>query len=465
MKKYEIHNKAFLGDTLTPVSVYLALRDHFADCKLLESAEYGKAQHTRSIIACKNLKSVEVEAGVVKMTDQNGVSIGVLKNGLAAVLQTFYDSVLDDIENKEDLNAVGLIGYMGYNSIQYIESIELSNTKKGCGIPDIYFGFYEFNIVFDHFHNQITVYQFKHNKSTLSIENVISLMARANSAITPFVLKGKEQVLDTNERFLGMVDEGKKQCQSGNVFQVVFSRKFIQGYAGDEFNVYRNLRHINPSPYMFFFDHGNFKMAGSSPETHVEIKNNKVSIHPIAGTIKRKGVEADDNANLQKLINDPKENAEHDMLIDLARNDLSIYCREVEVKRKKEVQQFSHVYHLVSEVSGVMKNQAGIFDILTRTFPAGTLTGAPKYKAMQLIDETETHSRDFYGGAIGFVDLQSNLNLAILIRTLCAKDGIMNYFAGAGITVSSKPENELIEINNKINALRKAMEMANSGLN
>ncbi|HYG50007.1 MAG TPA: anthranilate synthase component I family protein [Flavobacteriales bacterium] len=465
MKKYELYKRSFLGDTLTPVSVYLALRDHFADCKLLESAEYGKAQNSRSIIAFNNLKSLTVQAGKLKIKGPEGLSTHDLKNDLSRVLNDFYEGILDEANNKDALNAVGMLGYIGYNSIRYFESVGLDQTKDTLALPDLYFGFYEFNIVFDHYYNTITVYQFSHARSKKQIDCILKLLPNTTHTESPFAIKGQETVSERDEMFLRNVEYAKTQCKLGNVFQVVLSRRFAQGYTGDDFNVYRNLRHINPSPYMFYFDHGDFKLAGSSPETHIAIQDGKVSIHPIAGTIKRNGVDAFDKERLEKLVNDPKENAEHDMLIDLARNDLSIYCNNVHVKRKKEVQQFSHVYHLVSEVEGKMKSKTGIFDIIARTFPAGTLAGAPKYRAMQLIDEIESRSRDFYGGAIGFIDLNGNANLAILIRTFCACNGKLNYQAGAGITVESKPEHELLEVNNKINAVRKAIELSNVSIN
>ncbi len=463
--KYNLHKGEFSGDTVTPVSVYLALRDVFADCKLLESAEYGKSQYSKSIISFNCLESFSITNSVIEKRNQHEIQEIKNFNDLSVELELYLNEIKAKVENPDDLNVACLVGYIGYNAIKYFETIKLISKEDNLQIPDVHFGLYEFNIVFDHFNSTLSIYQYKNENSTNGINDILNLLGTFSNVKHDFLTLTEEKTHDTEAYFLDSVKKVKHHCKVGDVFQAVISRKFSQNYTGEDFNVYRNLRQINPSPYMFYFDHGDFKLFGSSPEKHVSIANNKVSINPIAGTIKRTGIEADDEVRLNKLILDPKENAEHDMLIDLARNDLSVFCKNVVVKRKKEVQQFSHVYHLVSEVEGEIKNEAGIFSIIAKSFPAGTLSGAPKYRAIQLLDELEQHERNFYGGAIGFIDLKSNVNLAIMIRTFCAKNNSLNYMAGAGVTINSDPQHELIEINNKINALRKAIQLSNPVLN
>lgn len=465
-KKYTLKKFEFLGDTITPVSAYLSLRDHFADCKLLESAEYGNSQNSKSIICFNNLESIEVSNAKYILINKNTKNVVNVDENLSGLLGDFFKSITNQIHNPEKHNTAALIGYVGYDAIQYFDSIMLNDSKTDdLKIPEMCFGLFEFTIVFDHFHNRVTIFQFEHSHSRNDLQKIYSILNNLHISNSQFFCVGDEMAHDTDSNFLSNVEVAKNHCKIGDIFQVVLSRKFSQKFSGDDFVLYRNLRHINPSPYMFYFDYGNFKLFGSSPESHLLIKGKNVTINPIAGTIKRNGNDEEDKIRLDKLVNDPKENAEHDMLIDLARNDLSIHCKNVELKHKKEVQQFSHVFHLVSEVEGQIKNDANIFEIVSKTFPAGTLSGAPKYKAMQIIDKLEDHKRNYYGGAIGFIDLESNVNLAIMIRTFCSKNNALNYSAGAGITIESVPENELLEIQNKLNALRKAIELANIKLN
>jgi len=257
-----------------------------------------------------------------------------------------------------------------------------------------------------------------------------------------------------------MVKKGIASCHRGDVFQIVLSRRFEQPFTGDELNVYRALRSINPSPYLFFFDYGDYKLMGSSPEAQIIIKNGKAVVHPIAGTFKRTGDDETDKKEADRLLLDAKENAEHVMLVDLARNDLSRLCDDVKVEHYREVQYFSHVIHLVSEVSGSVRPGTNPFELLAKTFPAGTLSGAPKIKAMQLIDAFEPTARGSYGGGIGFVGFDGSCNHAIMIRTFLSKQNTLVYQAGAGVVAASKPENELQEVNNKLGALKKAIEFA-----
>ncbi|WP_299517580.1 anthranilate synthase component I family protein, partial [uncultured Flavobacterium sp.] len=286
------------------------------------------------------------------------------------------------------------------------------------------------------------------------------LLQVKNFASFSFSKVGKTVSNLTDENFKEQVTLAKKHCHRGDVFQLVLSRRFSQEFKGDEFNVYRALRNINPSPYLFYFDYGDFKLFGSSPEAHLIVKNGEAEIHPIAGTFKRTGNDENDAIQAKKLAEDVKENSEHVMLVDLARNDLSRNCNQVKIEKYKEIQFFSHVIHLVSKVVGKLKPEAKTVDLVASTFPAGTLTGAPKHKAMQLIEKIENTNRSFYGGAIGFIDFNGNFNHAILIRTFLSKNHHLHYQAGAGIVESSSEESEMQEVYNKLNALNKALEMA-----
>jgi anthranilate synthase component 1 len=271
---------------------------------------------------------------------------------------------------------------------------------------------------------------------------------------------GKKSSNLTDEQFIEFVKKGKDHCYRGDVFQLVLSRRFSQGFKGDEFNVYRTLRSINPSPYLFFFDYGYFRIFGSSPEAQLIVQDSKAEIHPIAGTFRRTGDDEKDAKAAEALAKDPKENSEHVMLVDLARNDLSRNGSKVEVEKNREVQFYSHVIHLVSKVTCKMKKSAKTFRVVADTFPAGTLSGAPKHKALQLIDRYETTKRNFYGGAIGYMDFHGNFNHAIIIRSFLSKNHELHYQAGAGIVADSVPENELQEVYNKLGALDKALTLA-----
>ncbi|HAK10691.1 MAG TPA: anthranilate synthase component I, partial [Chitinophagaceae bacterium] len=289
---------------------------------------------------------------------------------------------------------------------------------------------------------------------------VESLIRSKDVPVYPFQTKAGESSNLTDAEYIAMVEAGIRHCHRGDVFQIVLSRRFQQGFIGDEFNVYRALRSVNPSPYLFFFDYGDYKLMGSSPESQLIIRDGKATVHPIAGTFKRTGDDAVDQQAAARLLEDAKENAEHVMLVDLARNDLSHFCQDVTVTHYKEVQYYSHVIHLVSEVTGVLKPDANAFQVLATTFPAGTLSGAPKFRAMQLIDELEPTKRSYYGGALGFMGFDGTCNHAILIRTFLSKDNTLFYQAGAGVVAASQPQSELQEVNNKLNALKTAIQLA-----
>ena len=315
---------------------------------------------------------------------------------------------------------------------------------------------YENIIVVNTFNNQSTIINFSDDKNELlKIEKLITNKSTYNFS---FKKQGEIKSNISDKDYLELVKKGISHCLRGDVFQIVLSRKFTQPYKGDDFNVYRKLRSINPSPYLFYFDYGNFKIFGSSPEAQLIINNKKAEIHPIAGTFKRTGDDLYDKEKAKELLSDDKENSEHMMLVDLARNDLSRSCNNVVVEKDREIQFYSHVIHLVSKVTGYLKSKSK--EIIGNTFPAGTLTGAPKYKAMELINEYETSKRQFYGGAIGMIDIYGNFNHAIIIRSFLSKNQALYFQAGAGVVSKSVPENELNEVYNKVGALIKSIEKA-----
>ena len=357
---------------------------------------------------------------------------------------------------KDKFQSKGIYGYLSYDSINYFENITLENKNFGDNIPEMLYCLYENIIVVNTFNNQSTIINFSDDKNELlKIEKLITNKSTYNFS---FKKQGEIKSNISDKDYLELVKKGISHCLRGDVFQIVLSRKFTQPYKGDDFNVYRKLRSINPSPYLFYFDYGNFKIFGSSPEAQLIINNKKAEIHPIAGTFKRTGDDLYDKEKAKELLSDDKENSEHMMLVDLARNDLSRSCNNVVVEKDREIQFYSHVIHLVSKVTGYLKSKSK--EIIGNTFPAGTLTGAPKYKAMELINQYETSKRQFYGGAIGMIDIYGNFNHAIIIRSFLSKNQALYFQAGAGVVSKSVPQNELNEVYNKVGALIKSIEKA-----
>lgn len=465
MKKYKFKTqfKQILADTLTPVSVYLKIRDKFPNSLLLESSDYHANNNSFSYICCNPIAFIKIENETVFKSYPDGSSE---KNDITAttnvpiIIQEFAEQFQSQKNNFKFINN-GLFGYIAYDAVRYFEKTPIHKKNNTLTIPDIYYAIYQNIIVINHFKNEAFI--FCHSlKDENNIEVIEQLLQTKNFATYPF---SKTEVTFSNltdAEFKNNVALAKKHCFRGDVFQLVLSRRFTQGFKGDEFNVYRTLRSINPSPYLFFFDYGDFKIMGSSPEAQLIVKNRKAEIHPIAGTFKRTGNDEKDALLAKKLSNDQKENAEHVMLVDLARNDLSRNGNHVQVENYREVQFFSHVIHLVSKVTGLLRKNTTTMQVVADTFPAGTLSGAPKHKAMELIDKYENTNRTFYGGAIGFMDFEGNFNHAIMIRTFLSKNHQLHYQAGAGIIASSNEEEELQEVYNKLGALNKAIELAES---
>jgi anthranilate synthase component 1 len=453
--------KKLLADTFTPVSVYLRLRDIFPNSLLLESSDYHGNENSFSYICCNPIASVKVEKGHFIESFPDGTSRETQitpKFDVPAAIHGFSQKFKTNAPHFNFINE-GLFGYIAYDGVQYFEKLDLSKKKDDLEIPEIHYAVYQNIIAINHFNNE--AYIFDHSYSEKSnLEQIEQLLKVKNFSSYSFSAEGEPDSNETDEGYRQMVLKAKEHCHRGDVFQLVLSRRFSQGFKGDEFNVYRALRNVNPSPYLFYFDYGSFKIFGSSPEAQLVVKDGNAEIHPIAGTFKRTGNDEQDAVRAKDLASDEKENAEHVMLVDLARNDLSRSSKQVKVENYKEIQYFSHVIHLVSKVTGVKNPDVSTMQLVADTFPAGTLSGAPKHKAMQLIEKYENVNRDFYGGAIGFMDFNGNFNHAIIIRSFLSKNHRLYYQAGAGIVSGSTPEGELQEVYNKIGALKKALELA-----
>jgi len=450
-----------LADTITPVSVYLKIRDKFPNSILLESSDYHANDNSFSYICCNPIASIKVENEIIMHQFPDGSSDEIQIDDQTDVSRIIHDFSQRFDAGKEDFKFIdnGLFGYMTYDAVRYYEDVKLSKKENSVAIPDIYYAVYQNIIAINHFKNEAYIFAncFKTENNVPEIEQILNVK---NFASYNFSLDGNASSNLKDEEYKEHVELAKKHCQRGDVFQLVLSRRFSQGFKGDEFNVYRALRSVNPSPYLFYFDYGDFKIFGSSPEAQLIVKEGTAEIHPIAGTFKRTGNDEQDAILAKQLTEDEKENSEHVMLVDLARNDLSRNGNMVEVTNYREVQFFSHVIHLVSKVTGQKKKDIPTMKVVADTFPAGTLSGAPKHMAMQLIEKYEKTSRGYYGGAIGFMDFKGNFNHAIMIRTFLSKNHELHYQAGAGLVAASDAEDELQETYNKLGALTKALEIA-----
>jgi len=456
--KFKTSIKKRIADTVTPVGLYLRLRDVYPNTLLLESSDYHSKEESFSFIAIEPVVTIKTENHKlslshkgVKLTEE---SIGRNFHRLFQKYSSIVDLDCDD--SIKSFN--GLYGYTTYDSVQYFENITFSNPDAPSAIPLLQYSFYRFIIAINHFNDEMTLIENVEEGTDSRIDEIKTIIDAQAFITQKFEISGDETSNCTNDDFIDYVKKAKSHCKRGDVFQLVLSRQFQQKFMGDEFNVYRALRSINPSPYLFYFDYGSFKLMGSSPEAQIKISEGKATINPIAGTFRRTGDMAEDIKLGKKLSEDKKETAEHVMLVDLARNDLSKHANNVKVEVFKEVQYFSHVIHLVSTVKGEIKGDP--IEIVGDTFPAGTLSGAPKYKAMELIDRYENQSRGFYGGAVGIIGLDGSVNLAIAIRSFVSKNNTLYYQAGAGIVIHSDEQKELQEVNNKLAALKKALLLA-----
>ena len=462
---YTTKSKTILADLYTPVGVYMRLRDIYPQSALMESSDYHDSNNSRSFIGIGPLASVAIGHGKATIAFPDGTTESHEVNKTYQSDKAIH-ALIDCIKVEGDHSDVcGLYGYTSFNAVRYFEDIAVKDeTQAKNDAPDMLYILYRIVIVFDHFNNQLTVVSLtpsdQPQNGEADLDNIMRAMNKANVKAYDFHPVGDVRSTLTDEEHKANIRKGIQHCLRGDVFQIVLSRRFIQQYEGDDFKLYRALRSINPSPYLFYFDFGGFRIFGSSPETHCRIEGDKAYIDPIAGTTKRTGDAEADRQGAEYLRNDPKENAEHVMLVDLARNDLSRNCHDVKVDFYKDLQYYSHVIHLVSRVSGQLDEGADPIKAFIDTFPAGTLSGAPKVRAMQLISEYEPHNRGAYGGCIGYIGLNGSLNQAITIRTFVSRNGELWFQAGGGIVAKSNEEYELQEVNNKLGALRRAILMA-----
>jgi anthranilate synthase component 1 len=461
--KLKTYTKRLLADTITPVNIYLKLRDVYAGSILLESSDYHGHENSLSFICCDPIASFLVKDTIAECSYPDGhyESKVIQKVGqVTSLFEDFRSAFETDSISSKYVNC-GLFGYMAYDSIRFFEDVSI--TRKENTIPDILYKLYRYVIIVDHFSNELSLFEHCYvgkEECHSTLDRVEQIVFSNRFSTYKFALTDGETSNVTDNEFLSIIDKGKEHCYRGDVFQIVLSRRFTTGFRGDEFNVYRALRSINPSPYLFYFDYGNFKLLGSSPEAQLQVGNGKVHIYPIAGTFRRSGNDQEDAALAEKLAGDEKENAEHVMLVDLARNDMSRNAEHVKVEVFKEIQFYSHVIHLVSKVTGTLKKDASVIRMAADTFPAGTLSGAPKHMAITLINRYENVNRGFYGGAIGFIGFDGSFNHAIMIRTFLSHGNKLIFQAGAGVVSKSKSESELQEVNNKLEALRKAVLLA-----
>lgn len=458
---YHTHSRTLLGDLHTPVSVYLKVRDLFPQSALMESSDYHGSENNRSFIALCPLASMSVEHGKAVFRLPDGERSERELSDAHSLNEAMNDFMKRFCIRGEYSHYCGLYGYTSFNAVRYTEGIAVKDSREDINdAPDLLYIIYKYIIVFNDYRHELLLLEMTGEEEESNLERIVKAIQDRNYTAYDFRAVGPVTSTLTDEEHKANIRRGIAHCLRGDVFQIVLSRRFEQAYVGDDFKLYRALRSINPSPYLFYFDFGGFRLLGSSPETHCRIEGRRAYIDPIAGTTKRTGRKDEDEAAARYLHDDPKENAEHVMLVDLARNDLARNCHDVRIEFFKEMQYYSHVIHLVSRVSGTLNEGADAVKAFLDTFPAGTLSGAPKVRAMQLISELEPHNRGAYGGCIGFIGLDGTINLAITIRTYVSRNGKLWFQAGGGIVAKSNEEYELQEVNNKLGALRKAIEMA-----
>jgi anthranilate synthase component 1 len=466
MKKIQLKTtyKKILSDIYTPVGIYLRLRDRFRDTVLLESTDYHAAENSYSFICINAIGGVEISDNLrmeFKYPGRATEKIELKSTPVPGMLWEYMQKFeVEPAKEKPVKTAQGLFGYTSFDAVRFFDRINLPETKDEPVIPLMRYRLYQYVIAINHFNDELYICENQVAGVDSELAVVESRIRSKDVPVYPFRVSGEEKSNLTDQEYMDMVKKGIKSCLRGDVFQIVLSRRYQLPFIGDEFNVYRALRNVNPSPYLFYFDYGDYRLMGSSPESQVLIKDGKAVMHPIAGTCKRTGNDEVDKEMADALLLDAKENAEHVMLVDLARNDLSRKCTDVSVTHFREVQYYSHVIHLVSEVKGKVAADSNPFDLMAATFPAGTLSGAPKIRAMELIAGYEPTARSYYGGCIGFIGFDGNCTQAIMIRSLLSRRNTLTYQAGAGVVAASQPKNELEEVSHKLGALKRAIQLA-----
>ncbi len=461
--RIRVNRRELAADTLTPVTLYLNLRDHYRDPVLLESNDAGSPENAYSFVGLDTIAALQVKDGELfrfrgdELRHRQPVTdVDTVPAALNAFLGHF--DLADEATDPPLFN--GLIGHTNFDGVQYFDTLQLDPEKKRFDQPDLRYHLYRFIIAIDHFRDRLHILENQPEGQESQLDQLVVRILGRNYPVHPFSVTGEESSNLTDEAYRELVRRGQHHCHIGDVFQIVLSRHFEQPFLGDDFQVYRALRSINPSPYLFYFDYGDYRILGSSPEAQLVIRNGVAQLNPIAGTYRRTGNFQEDQQGAQDLLADPKENAEHIMLVDLARNDLSRHTRRVRVSSLKDIHFYSHVIHIVSTVEGDLPDDANPVRIFGDTFPAGTLSGAPKYKAIELIDRYENQRRSFYGGGLGFINFNGDMNQAIVIRSFLSRNNRLHYQAGAGIVAASDPESELQEVNNKLRALKRALALA-----
>ena len=462
--------RRLLADTVTPVGLYLRLRDQYTNCLLLESADYHGQQNAFSYLVCEPLATFELRrGGELRQSFPGGSETTEMlahpRLALAKLREFAAAFAPDETAGKFPFISTGLFGYIGYEAVQSFEDVTLDPAKVPAGdVPLIRYAVYRYVIAFNHFRQELHLFehgvQGQEPGDSDGLGRLENLVRNPSVPAFGFATVGEESSNQTDAEFLARLTQGQAHCLRGDVFQIVLSRRFQQGFSGDEFNVYRALRSINPSPYLFYFDYGDYKIFGSSPEAQVLVQGREASLFPIAGTYRRTGDDAADAAAAQRLAADPKENAEHVMLVDLARNDLARHGSKVQVRTLREIQFYSHVIHLVSHVTAELDSGADTLQVVADTFPAGTLSGAPKHRAIQLIDGLEPTARGYYGGCLGHLGFDGSFNHAIMIRSFLSTGNQLYFQAGAGVVAASQVQSELEEVHHKLGALRAALRAA-----
>ena len=462
--------RRLLADTVTPVGLYLRLRDQYANCLLLESADYHGQQNAFSYLVCEPLATFELRRGgelrqALPGRSETSELLAEPRQALEQLRAFAAAFVPDATAAKVPFISTGLFGYMGYEAVQSFEDLTLDPAKVPAGdIPLIRYGVYRYVIAFNHFRQELHLFEHGVAGETPpeadGLARLESLVRNPSVPAFDFATVGEERSNQTDDEFRTRLAQGQAHCLRGDVFQIVLSRRFQQAFAGDEFNVYRALRSLNPSPYLFFFDYGSYKLFGSSPESQIVVSKGQAVLYPIAGTFRRTGDDAADARLAQELLDDPKETAEHVMLVDLARNDLARHGSQVQVRTLREIQFYSHVIHLVSHVTAELDEGTDTLQVVADTFPAGTLSGAPKHRAMQLIDGLEPTARGYYGGCLGHLGFDGSFNHAIMIRSFLSTGNQLYFQAGAGVVAASKVQSELEEVHHKLGALRAALQSA-----
>ena len=403
--RIQAESRTFLADLQTPVGIYLKVRDLFPESALLESSDYHTSENSYSFIGIEPIARFALQRDTITEQYPDG-RVQQFAVDPAHPLSERMNRFLARFDVQGDKGRInGLFGYTAYDCVSYFESVGI--TKPSIDeVPQMVYILYRYVIAVNHLRGEMTVTENRPEGSASGLDRLMSVLQSKNFPSYDFHTGGGVSSPITDEQYKEMVRKGIGHCLRGDVFQIVLSRKFMQEYRGDDFKVYRALRSINPSPYLFYFDFGSYRIFGSSPETHLKIEGDTATIDPIAGTFRRTGDDAKDRELALRLLDDPKENAEHVMLVDLARNDLNRNTTGVYVKSYKEIQFYSHVIHMVSRVCGRVASETNRIRLFADTFPAGTLSGAPKVRAMQLIDQIESHARGIYGGCIGYIGFE-----------------------------------------------------------